>query len=230
VAFLQSGVHATVAGVLVAFTIPARNRIDQPTFLRRARALLDRFEESSQREPYSILQDQEQQTAIIGLEEECEAVQAPLQKMEHALHNWVSFGIMPVFALANAGVAFTLDALSGDTLTVALGIVMGLVIGKPVGLFGTIWLSSRLGLVSLPRGIGWGHILALGCLGGVGFTMSLFIATLAFEGSVLLETAKLGILAASLIAGILGFVLLRSIASRETVINSAGSWAAPNSG
>jgi NhaA family Na+:H+ antiporter len=230
VAFLESGVHATVAGVLVAFTIPARNRIDQPTFLRRARALLDRFEESSQREPYSILQDQEQQTAIIGLEEECEAVQAPLQKMEHALHNWVSFGIMPVFALANAGVAFTLDALSGDTLTVALGIVMGLVIGKPVGLFGTIWLSSRLGLVSLPRGIGWGHILALGCLGGVGFTMSLFIATLAFEGSVLLETAKLGILAASLIAGILGFVLLRSIASRETVINSAGSWAAPNSG
>jgi NhaA family Na+:H+ antiporter len=211
-AFLESGVHATVAGVLAALTIPARNRIDQPTFLNRARALLDRFEESSSREPYSILQDQEQQTAIISLEQECEAVQAPLQKMEHALHNWVSFAIMPLFALANAGVAFSMDALEGaGALPVALGIGVGLLVGKPLGLLGMAWLAVRLGWVSLPAGIGWGHLGALAMLGGVGFTMSLFIATLAFSDSSLLETAKLGILAASLAAGILGFLTLRSI-------------------
>ena len=208
-AFLLSGVHATVAGVLVALTIPARNRIDQPTFLRRARATLDRFEESSLREPYSILQDQEQQTAVIALEEECESVQAPLQKMEHALHNWVLFGIMPLFALANAGVALSLDTLEGDTLAVALGIVAGLVVGKPLGLFGATWLAVRLGLVSLPAGMNWRHVLGLAILGGVGFTMSLFVATLAFGDSTLLETAKLGILGASLVAGSAGFILLR---------------------
>jgi NhaA family Na+:H+ antiporter len=208
-AFLESGIHATVAGVLVALTIPARNRIAQATFLARTRALLDRFEESSKREPYSILQDEEQQSAVISLEEECEAVQAPLQKMEHALHNWVSFAIMPIFALANAGVALTLDSLEGTTLPVAAGIIAGLLIGKPVGLFGATWIAVRTGLVTLPSGVNWRHVLGLACLGGVGFTMSLFIATLAFEGSELLETAKIGILVASLAAGTLGFVVLR---------------------
>ncbi len=215
--FLESGVHATIAGVLVAFMIPVRTRIDQQTFLQRARFILDRFEYSSKREPYSILQDQEQQAAVIELEELSEAVQAPLQKMEHSLHNWVAFVIMPVFALANAGVALSADALEGETLPVALGILAGLLIGKPIGLFGATWLAVRTGLVVLPQRVTWRHIMGLALLGGIGFTMSLFVATLAFGGSEVLETAKLGILGASLVAGVAGFMLLRSSPARPAL-------------
>jgi NhaA family Na+:H+ antiporter len=211
VAFLQSGVHSTIAGVLVAFTIPVRTRINQATFLQRARSILDQFEDSSKREPYSILQDEEQQAAVLELEDLSEAVQAPLQKMEHSLHNWVAFAIMPIFAVANAGVAVSAEALRGETLPIGLGIMAGLLVGKPVGLFGATWLSVRLGIAALPRDVTWGHIAGLSCLGGIGFTMSLFIATLAFADSRLLETAKLGILGASLIAGITGFAVLKSI-------------------
>ena len=211
IAFLQSGVHATIAGVLVALTIPVRTRINQATFLERARSILNNFEESSKREPYSILQDQEQQSAVIELEDLSEAVQAPLQKMEHTLHNWVAFVIMPVFALANAGVALSAEAIRGETLPVALGIMAGLLIGKPLGLLGATWIAVRLGFVALPDGVTWRHMVGLACLGGIGFTMSLFVATLAFGDNQLLETAKLGILGASLIAGIAGYILLKGI-------------------
>jgi NhaA family Na+:H+ antiporter len=221
VAFLTSGVHATIAGVLVALVIPVRVRIDPATFLQRARSILDGFEASSKQEPYSILEDERQQAAVLELEDLSEAVQAPLQKMEHKLHGWAAFVIIPVFALSNAGVALNLDALRGETLLVAVGIVAGLLIGKPAGLFGATWLAVRMGLVSLPNGITWRHVAGLSCLGGMGFTMSLFIANLAFGtvGSVgsndLLETAKLGILIGSLVAGILGFVLLRKPTNRQ---------------
>jgi NhaA family Na+:H+ antiporter len=211
-AFLTSGVHATIAGILVAMMIPVRVRIDQATFLARARSILSDFETSSNREPYSILEDEQQQAAVLELEDLSEGVQAPLQKMEHKLHGWVAFVIIPVFALANAGVAISADALRGETLPVALGIIAGLLIGKPVGLFGATWLAVRVGLVSLPGRVTWRHVGGLACLGGMGFTMSLFVATLAFGTSQLqsLESAKLGILVASLIAGVAGFILLRS--------------------
>ncbi|MEO8287035.1 MAG: Na+/H+ antiporter NhaA [Chloroflexota bacterium] len=209
-AFLASGVHATIAGVLVALTIPVRVRIDQATFLRRARSILDGFEVSSKQEPYSILEDEQQQAAVIELEDLSEAVQAPLQKIEHKLHSWAAFVVIPVFALANAGVTISVDALRDETLPVAIGIMAGLLIGKPAGLFGATWLAVRVGLVTLPKGITWRHVAGLACLGGMGFTMSLFVATLAFGSSQLLETAKLGILAASLIAGVVGFVVLRT--------------------
>lgn len=210
VAFLTSGVHATIAGVLVALTIPVRVRIDQATFLQRARAILNGFEESSKREPYSILEDEKQQAAVIELEDLSEAVQSPLQKIEHRLHGWAAFVILPLFALANAGVALDIGAISNETLPVALGIIAGLLVGKPVGLFSAIWLSVRVGLVTLPREVTWRHVAGLACLGGMGFTMSLFIATLAFGSNQLLAAAKLGIVAASLIAGTAGFLVLRS--------------------
>jgi Na+:H+ antiporter, NhaA family len=209
-AFLASGVHATIAGVLVALTVPVRTRLNQATFLKRARHILDDFEDSSKREPYSILEDEEQQVALLELEDLSEGVQAPLQKMEHNLHNWSAFLIVPVFALANAGVALSLDALRGETFPVALGIVAGLLIGKPIGLFGAIWLAVRFQVAALPVGVTWRHISGLACLGGMGFTMSLFIATLAFGEGALLETAKMAILLASLVAGVAGYVLLRN--------------------
>ncbi len=136
-------------------------------------------------------------------------MQAPLQKLEHSLHTWVQFGIIPIFALANAGVALTLSSLVGDTSLVALGIVVGLVLGKPLGILAGSWLAVRMGLSALPAGVQWPHMVGVGFLAGIGFTMSLFIASLGLGESTLLEAAKLGILGASLIAGSIGYVLLR---------------------
>ena len=207
-AFLQSGIHATIAGVLVAFTVPARTRIEPADFMERASGLLHRFQQSSL-EPNIMLIDEGQQSAVIELEEACEDVQAPLQKLEHSLHTWVQFGIIPIFALANAGVALSLSSLGGDTSLVALGIVVGLVLGKPLGILAGSWLAVRMGLSALPAGVQWPHMVGVGFLAGIGFTMSLFIASLGLGESPLLEAAKLGILGASLIAGSIGYVLLR---------------------
>ena len=209
-AFLHSGVHATIAGVLVALTIPARRRIDAPTFLARAHQILRHFErgaESPERRTVEV-----QQSAVLELEEVCEQVQAPLQKMEHALHGWVAFGVMPLFALANAGVAVSANSLSRESLPVLLGIVLGLTLGKPIGIMGASWLAVRTGIAALPQGVTWRHMLGTTVLAGIGFTMSLFIASLAFTNPDLLATAKLAILLASLLAGISGLVLLRQTA------------------
>ncbi|HEU4327591.1 MAG TPA: Na+/H+ antiporter NhaA [Roseiflexaceae bacterium] len=208
-AFLQSGVHATLAGVLVALTIPARSRIDHESFLSRAYGLLEQFRHSDATES-PLLTDERQEQAVLELEDACESVQAPLQKLEHQLQPWVAFGVMPVFALANAGVALSAEGLAGEGLPVVLGIAAGLVLGKPVGLFAATWLAVRLGVAQLPQGVTWQHIAGAGCLAGLGFTMSLFIATLGFEGAPeLLAAAKLGILVASLVAGLLGYAALR---------------------
>jgi NhaA family Na+:H+ antiporter len=216
-AFLQSGVHATIAGVLVAWTIPARNRINSTLFLQEARHILDKFEQS----PAStspMLADEVQQHAVIHLEEVCEDVQAPLQKLEHSLHTWVQFAIMPVFAFANAGVAFSLSSLTGASAMIPLGVIVGLVVGKPVGILIASWLAVRTGIAELPAGVTWRHMAGVGFLAGIGFTMSLFIASLGFGESELLDAAKTGILMASVIAGSIGYFLLRSqgTKARET--------------
>jgi Na+:H+ antiporter, NhaA family len=207
-AFLHSGIHATIAGVLIALTIPARNRIDPLPFLERARHLLDQFADS-RLAPGQMLTDELQQSVVAQLEDACEQVQAPLQRLEHALHGWVSFLIMPVFALANAGVTLSLGNLEPQHLTIVVGIVAGLVVGKPVGLLLTSWLVTQIGLASLPSDIHWRHLVGASCLAGIGFTMSLFIASLALGENELLDGAKFGILIASLFAGGLGFFLLR---------------------
>jgi NhaA family Na+:H+ antiporter len=122
---------------------------------------------------------------------------------------------MPIFALANAGVAFSAQCLSGETLPVVLGIVFGLVLGKPIGLLGAAWLAVRGGLADLPQGATWRQMAGVGVLAGIGFTMSLFIAALAFVQPDILATAKLGIFLASLIAGSAGLLLLRRVTSEE---------------
>jgi NhaA family Na+:H+ antiporter len=209
VAFLKSGVHATVAGVLLAMTIPATARIDYPAFLQRGRSVLDQFERADTGDGEAATHS-ERQAALHTLEEACEHVQTPLHRIEHALHPWVTFAIMPVFALANAGV--TLGGGGGVGHPVALGVLLGLVLGKPIGITFFAWLAVRLGLAELPPGITWQHVHGAGWLGGIGFTMALFIAGLAFAGTPYLDTAKLGILSASLVAGVVGFVLLRGTA------------------
>jgi NhaA family Na+:H+ antiporter len=205
VAVLASGIHATIAGVALAMVIPSRTRLDSTQFLARSRRILDHFESHSNG---NLLSSEEQQAAVHALEEACEKVQPPLHRMEHALHPWVTFFIMPIFALANAGVV--ISGGFGQTIVqpVALGVILGLLLGKPIGIMLAAWLAVRTGAASLPTGVTWQHIHGAGWLGGIGFTMSLFIAGLAFPDGTLLTVAKLGILTASLCAGTIGSLLL----------------------
>ncbi len=216
-AVLQSGVHATIAGVLLAFMIPSRTALNQREFLRHGRAILDHFERAAETEPFDILNDAEQQTAIESLEDACEKVQPPLHRLEHGLHPWVTFLIMPLFALANAGVPLfgNIGKAVGNPIT--LGVVFGLVIGKPIGVTLAAWLAVRLGLACLPESVSWKHIHGAGWLAGIGFTMSLFMAGLSFTDDAQLTSAKLGILIASLGAGIIGSVILVRITKRTPI-------------
>jgi NhaA family Na+:H+ antiporter len=208
-ALLASGVHATIAGVLLAMTVPSSTRIDEDEFLRRGRAILDDFERACS-PATTVLTNADQQHAIHQLEVAGEQAQAPLLRMEHTLHGVVAFGIMPLFALANAGVHFGGDLFSALSLPVTAGVVLGLVIGKPLGITLFAWLATRIGFAALPAGSTWRALHGVSWLGGIGFTMSLFIADLAFPSSpALLDSAKVGILAASILAGFTGWILLR---------------------
>ncbi len=206
-AFLKSGVHATVAGVLLAMTIPARARINTEEFLAQGRALLDEFERAGE-SGESILTNADRRAVLHTLETTCERVAAPIERFEHALHPWVTFAIMPVFALANAGVALGGDVSAAVTSPISLGIIVGLVVGKQVGITAFSWLVVRSGFAVLPGDVTWRHIYGAGWLAGIGFTMSLFIASLAFGDSPLLDLAKIGILTASLSAGAVGWMIL----------------------
>jgi NhaA family Na+:H+ antiporter len=207
-AFLESGIHATVAGVLAAMAIPSTARIDKGQFRLRSRALLDEFEMLDGEGDRSRISG-EQQERIYGLADVLMHVETPLQRLEHALLPWVTYGIMPVFALANAGLDLTGGV--GDLLRqpVTLGIVVGLVIGKPVGILAFSWLAITVGVAERPAGATSRQLAGVGALAGIGFTMSLFSATLAF-GEPLLQYAKTGILAASLVAGVAGAILVRT--------------------
>lgn len=211
---LESGVHATIAGVLLAFTIPARTRINEVAFLERADASLAALRAA--RVPTTTVHAPDvQQEAIQGLESACAEVQAPLQRMERALHGVVAFFIMPVFALANAGVRLgteDVDILSGR---VALGVALGLALGKPIGITAASFAAVRAGLAELPAGVSWRHLHGVGWLGGIGFTMSLFIAGLAFAETDTLEVVKLGVFAGSMTAGLTGYLLLRMALARD---------------
>ncbi len=213
-AVLASGVHATVAGVLLAMAIPVRTRLDEAAFLSQARRALDDFDAAAlvtASDPdTTVLSNTEHHTAVEELEALCEKAQPPLIRMEHSLHGIVAFGIMPIFALANAGVSLNGPAMRDAVANpVALGAMLGLVLGKPIGIVGLSWLAVRLGVAALPGGTSWPMILGAGVLGGIGFTMALFVANLAFADDALLDAAKLGILTASALTGVAGWLLLR---------------------
>ena len=208
IAVLLSGVHATVAGVLLALTIPSRTRIDEGAYLQGARAALADFHDAHAPER-TVLSSKDHQRALRRLETLTEQAQAPLARLEHGLHGIVTFGIMPLFALVNAGV--TLGGGSGGMLRspVAIGVVLGLLLGKPIGITLAAWGAVRTGIATLPGDVSWRMLHGAAWLGGVGFTMSLFIAGLAFgDRADLLTAAKLGTLLASVLAGIVGWMLL----------------------
>ena len=203
---LQSGVHATIAGVVLALTVPAATRINAPDLSGRARALIDEFDRV-EKGAESVVTNRGQQEALHAMDQAVSDVNAPLLRLEHALNRPVSFVIMPLFALSNAGVALG-GAGAALASPVAIGIMLGLVIGKVVGISAFSWLAVRLGWASLPQNAPWKALVATAMLGGIGFTMSLFIAGLAFPDPAMLDEAKIGVLAASTIAGVGGFLIL----------------------
>jgi NhaA family Na+:H+ antiporter len=218
-ALLYSGVHATIAGVLVALTIPARAKVDVDSFLAKSRQALQAYEDACADEGASA--EKAKQAAARILELSSESVESPLQRLEHSLHPWVIYAIMPVFALANAGVVLSSgDFASAVTSSVAIGTILGLAVGKPLGIVGFSWLAIRFGLAELPSGLRMRHLAGAGFLAGIGFTMSLFIANLAFPGSAYLNNIKIGVLLASLLSGLLGASILMSGPRAQTSENT----------
>jgi NhaA family Na+:H+ antiporter len=208
-ALLLSGIHATLAGVIGAMIVPAYPKYNPERFSAHVRSLMDRFD-ASHEAGKSVLTNIALRTEIQALRNGVIGVEAPLQRLEHYWHMPVAFVVIPIFALANAGIAIDVGAL-GATLNnpVMLGVMLGLILGKFIGITGASWLAIRLGLAILPRGVRFTQIAGASLLAGIGFTMSIFIAQLAFEGQdEMLLMAKTGILIASFLAGVTGFVWL----------------------
>ena len=200
----QSGIHATIAGVILGLLAPASYFYNPDTFTKAAEDLIGRFKLARETE-----NEQVQAGILAQMEDLTQGTEATLDRLERALHRWVSFGIVPLFALANAGVHVT-----GDTAEAAInspisqGVLLGLVLGKPLGIFFFTWIAVRLRLCELPSGSTWPQVLSVGMLAGIGFTVALLITELGFDNDLLIDEAKLGVLTASLAAGIIGFVLL----------------------
>lgn len=206
-ALLNSGVHATIGGVIAALLIPTRARVAPLVFARFARMKVGQIEATD--EPGShVLADDAQQRLAFELAEAATRTASPLQRAEHALLPLVNLGILPLFALANAAVVVVGGGLNFGA--VGTGVYLGLVLGKPLGVIGATWIGVRLGGLSLPGSMRWHDVVGAGLLAGIGFTMSIFVANLAFGGAgELLAEAKLAILAASATAGLAGYLYLR---------------------
>lgn len=204
--FLKAGIHPTIAGVLLALTVPIRQKINLETYTDKLTEIVDRIRDSGVQILPLLSRDQIKE--IDNLEDWTEKVQSPLQHLEHRLHNWVAFLIMPVFALANSGI----ELGGGSDLDLRLSgiIVLSMVMGKLLGITSFSWLATRFRLAELPEGVTFRHITGTGLLAGVGFTMSIFVANLAFfDLPGMLDSAKAGILAGSLLAGLSGYLFLR---------------------
>jgi len=208
--FLNSGVHATIAGVLVAFAIPSKSRMPPMAFVSWARGKLEEIADFDVPGEH-VLQSDAQQHCAQELQAQARWIQAPLQRMEHAILPVTTFVILPLFGLANAGVRVVgYDFLDLILEPVSVGIILGLVFGKQIGIFAMSRLAVLLGVADLPEGVTWRHIYGASVLGGIGFTMSLFISGLAFRAGILQAEAKMAIIMASLVAGVAGYLVLRA--------------------
>lgn len=204
--FLQSGVHSTIAGVLTAFAIPARPRLNVRKYIERIRTSIEAFPRAANE---VLVLTKEQIYELKNIEGASNKVISPLQSVEDRLHGVVNYFIMPLFAFVNAGIVFD-GALADSAGVVTLAVLLGLFPGKLVGIFSFTWIAVRLKLVELPVGSTWKGILGISILGGIGFTVSLFIANLSFgsEYPELLNQAKIGIVAGTLLSGLIGFFIL----------------------
>ena len=207
VTFLLSGIHATIAAVLAAFMIPADAKINESVYLKRMKKLTRRFEKEEPNEVRTL--EEGQVDVLTHIQHDTEIAIPLLQQLEHKMSPIVTFLIMPIFAIANAGISFTDLSLSDIFSThVALGVTLGLLLGKPIGIIGATFLMVKMRWAALPSAITRRTLLGLGMLASIGFTMSMFISTLAFTDELLMTQAKLGIFLASILGGIGGYVLL----------------------
>lgn len=208
-AIMASGVHATVAGILVAVFIPVKGRYDTDKFIGEVQTRLKDFECEPSGCGRSILLNQRHLNAVQSIGLAALHAETPLQRLEHSLHPWIAFVVVPLFALANAGLYFPRIEMEAMMLSpLALGVVFGLFIGKPLGITLFSYLAVKSGWASLPRGVNWLHIAGAGILGGIGFTMSLFIMGLSFSEESLITQAKFGIFAGSVASAVLGIIFL----------------------
>lgn len=208
VAVLKSGVHATVAGVVLGALTPSAPYFSRSRFQQMNERLMGDYRTAIAEH------DEEKEEAVLGhMEELIAGTESPLERLERLVHPWTAFVILPIFALANAGVEISRDVI-GDATTssVTIGVVLGLIVGKAFGIFAMAWLAVRLGLAALPSGVTWRHIFGVGLVAGIGFTVAIFVSGLAFEEAELVDQAKIGILAASVAAGAGGYFYLRLLA------------------
>ena len=209
VCILASGIHATVAGVLVALFIPAKGKYNTDVFVQKVRHYLDPIAFGGQADEDAILLNKTHLNAVQAIDLACRDVETPLQRFEHGLQSWIAMGVLPLFALANAGLTvggLNIGAAIAHPLT--LGVALGLLLGKPAGISLFTFLSVKLLRTPLMQGITWRQIVGVSFLGGIGFTMSLFITGLSFSEPELIEHAKLGVILASVIAATVGYFLL----------------------
>lgn len=208
VAFLMSGIHATISAVLAAMMIPADSQIAEPALAARLRKQLKRFEQTDGNNVVTL--EPEQVKILSRMRADSENAIPPSQRLEHGLQPFVAFVIIPVFALANAGVSFlNMDGSILFSNHVALGVMFGLLVGKPLGIVLAVWLTEKLGLGKRSRNMTWQRIIGIGFLASIGFTMSMFITMLAFNDPTQHIQAKVGIFAASILGGVMGYAILK---------------------
>lgn len=215
-AFLMSGIYATIAAVLAAFMIPADPKIPEATFIARMRRQLRLFEKADSNDVRTL--EHEQVEIIAQVKSEAINALPPLQRLEHGMHPFVSFVIMPIFALANAGVNFVeMDIASIFSNNVALGVMLGLLLGKPIGVVASVWILVKLGIGKRSASMTWRRFIGLGFLASIGFTMSMFVTSLAFTDPALHVQAKVGIFAASILGGVIGYRLLKTESAKPAM-------------
>lgn len=204
----QSGIHATIAGVILAMTIPATTSINEVRFYVGTKSLLEKFKDAGNSE-VQVLANSEQLDYIYRISQSVKTMNPLLHRLESKLHPWVNFFIMPVFALANAGVEINGEVISSGVVPpVMQGIFFGLLLGKPIGITLFSYIAVKLKLAQAPKGALWRQVFALGIVGGIGFTMSIFIDNLAFQDKMLIDEGKLAILVTSVCAAIIGLLAL----------------------
>jgi len=201
----RAGVHPTIAGVIIGLVTPVRSWLDTEGFVHATRAELEHLE----RDPSLTSSPHELARTLSHVNRARREAMSPAESLIEALHPWVAFGIMPLFAFANAGVIVSTDASIGEASNISLGVMAGLLLGKPLGILFASWLMIQLRLGILPAGIGARHLVVLGVVGGIGLTMALFVSQLAFSEPSQVAAAKLGVLSASGGAGVLGLVVGR---------------------
>lgn len=213
--FLQSGIHSTISGVILAFVIPARPQLDVWHYVEKIRGVLKTF--PADQSQNNIVLTNSQIVSLKMIESASDRVISPLQTLEDGLHGVVNYIILPLFAFVNAGVVFS-GGMSSVLGSVSLAVAAGLILGKFIGIFSFTWLSIRSGLVPMPDGMNWKNLAGVSLLGGIGFTVSLFIANLSFAGAYpdLLNQAKFGVLAGTILSGVAGYLLLYKVLPKKS--------------